>query len=33
MPESDIEYLDESFVTPDGSDIELKPNGKKISLT
>jgi len=35
MPEEELEYLDESFVTflLDGSEIELKPNGKNITLT
>lgn len=33
MPEEQIEYLEEKFVTPDGKDIELKPNGKNILLT
>jgi hypothetical protein len=35
MPESDLEYLDENFITflLDGSEIELKPNGRNITLT
>ena len=34
MPEEELEYLDENFVTFlfDGSEIELKPNGKSITL-
>ena len=35
LPEEQLEYLDETFVTFgfDGAEIELKPNGKNIQLT
>jgi hypothetical protein len=35
MPDSDLEYLDEKFVTflSDGKEYELVPNGKNILVT